>query len=292
MTQFLLVVNRSAGRGRAGAKAGQAARLLRDLGHDVSVAATTSATSARARVQECDVGTVIIGCGGDGTIHSLIDACIGRDLALGVLAAGTGDDIARTLGIHAASVEELVGLWCLGQPRAIDVGRIEPQGEWFLGVLSAGFDSRVNERANRRAGGTWRYVTAMLGELGNLKAIQYRIKLDGSVETGQALLVCVGNGRTYGSGMAVCPNADSHDGLLDVTWVSGVSRLSFLRLFPRVYSGSHIDRPEVRTFRVKRIEIDAPDQIAYADGERIGPLPVRVQIHPGALRVFSRPTAA
>jgi diacylglycerol kinase (ATP) len=290
--QFLLIVNGSAGRGRARTRAAEAARLLTELGHEVRVAVTMSAENARARVDECDPETVIIGCGGDGTVHGLLDPCIERGLTLGVLPAGSGNDIARTLGIHSASVAELVRLWGSTQPRPIDVGRVEPQGEWFLGVLSAGFDSRVNERAHGRPGGTWRYLTAMVAEMGSLKAAHYRLNVDGEVQDGMALLVCVGNGRTYGSGMAVCPSADSHDGLLDVTWVGEVSTPTFLRLFPRVYSGSHVDRPEVRTFQATRVAIDAPGQVAYADGERIGPLPIDVRIHPGALHVLSRPPAA
>ncbi len=292
MTQFLLIVNRSAGQGWARTRAGEAAHRLSVLGHEVHVAVTTSAENARALVGECDSETVIIGCGGDGTVHALIDPCIERDLILGVLPAGSGNDIARTLGVHRASVAEHVALWCLAQPRTIDVGRIAPYEESFLGVLSAGFDSRVNERAQGRSGGTLRYLTAMVAELGSLKAAHYRLNVDGEVQDGMALLVCVGNGRTYGSGMAVCPNADSHDGQLDVTWVAEVATATFLRLFPRVYSGSHVHRPEVRTFRAAEVALDAAGQIAYADGERIGPLPIEVRIQPDALRVLSRSPAA
>jgi diacylglycerol kinase (ATP) len=290
--QFLLIANRTAGKARSLVLAAHAARLLSERGHEVQIAVTTSAQEAVDLTVRCDTGTNVIACGGDGTVHALIGACVDRDLVLGVLPAGTGDDLARTLGVYGYGVGELVDLWTNSEPNWIDLGYVEPYREWFMGVLSAGFDSRVNERANRRSGGNWRYVVAMLAEIKGLQPVRYEITHDGAVSVWTGLLVCVGNGRTYGSGMAVCPAADCRDGYLDVTWLGAVSTLKFLRLFPQVYSGAHVQRPEVRTTRVKSITIDAPDQIAYADGERIGPLPIQVRVHPRALRVFGVPTAA
>jgi diacylglycerol kinase (ATP) len=132
----------------------------------------------------------------------------------------------------------------------------------------------------------------MFGEISGLRPVRYEVTHDEVADIWDGLLVCVGNGRTYGSGMAVCPEADCQDGYLDVTWVGGVSIRRFLRLFPQVYSGTHVQQPEVRTLRVQKIDIEAPSQIAYADGERIGPLPIQVSVRPGALRVFGRPVAA
>lgn len=292
MRQFLLIVNRNAGKGRALGRAARAAHLLRVRGHGVRIAVTASSQEARGLLDLCDPDTYVIACGGDGTIHAIISACVQRDLVLGVLPAGTGDDIARTFGVHRHAVVDLVDLWESFDPVAVDLGFVEPYKEWFVGVLSAGFDSRVNERANRRPGGTWRYVAAMLGEINGLRPVQYQITQDGVADIWDGLLICVGNGRTYGSGMAVCPMADYRDGYLDVTWVGAVSTATFLRLFPRVYSGTHVHRPEVRTSRVRSIDIDAADQIAYADGERIGPPPIQVSVHPGALRVFGLASAA
>lgn len=272
--------------------AAEAARLLCGRGHGVQIAVTTSAQEATDFIAHCAAGTHVIACGGDGTVHALIGACVDRDLVLGVLPAGTGDDLARTLGVHGYAVGELVELWTNSEPIRIDLGYVEPFEEWFMGVLSAGFDSRVNERANRRPGGNWRYVVAMLAEVKGLQPVRYEITHDGAAAVWNGLLMCVGNGRTYGSGMAVCPAADCRDGYLDVTWLGAVSTAKFLRLFPQVYSGAHVRRPEVRTSLVKCIELDAPGQIAYADGERIGPLPIQVRIHPRALRVFGVPAAA
>ena len=100
------------------------------------------------------------------------------------------------------------------------------------------------------------------------------------------MLVSVGNGSRYGGGMRICPDARSDDGLLDVTWLGAVSKPTFLRVFPSVFRGTHVEHPAVRTFRGRSMRIAAEGQIAYADGERIGPLPVEIEVRPSALRVL------
>ena len=95
------------------------------------------------------------------------------------------------------------------------------------------------------------------------------------------MLIAIGNGRSYGGGMLVCPQANMHDGLFDVMILEPVSKLEFIKVFPKVYSGSHITHPAVRTLRTKRISLSA-DAIGYADGERIGPAPISAECVPSA----------
>jgi diacylglycerol kinase (ATP) len=155
-------------------------------------------------------------------------------------------------------------------------------------VLTTGFDSSVNERANRmsRLGGQ-RYNVAMVRELASFRPLAYTVTIDGQEITSPGTLVTIGNGPQYGGGMRICPGALLDDGLLDITWLGAVSRVTLLRVFPSVYSGTHVEHPAVRTFRGRSLRVEAPGQIAYADGERIGPLPVDVEVRPGALRVLS-----
>ena len=100
------------------------------------------------------------------------------------------------------------------------------------------------------------------------------------------MLVSVGNGPRFGGGMLVCPDALLDDELLDITWLGEISIPRFLGVFPRVYKGTHVNHPAVQTMRGQVMEIDAPGQVAYADGERVGPLPVTVRVRPAALRVL------
>jgi diacylglycerol kinase (ATP) len=95
------------------------------------------------------------------------------------------------------------------------------------------------------------------------------------------MLIAIGNGRSYGGGMLVCPQAHMNDGLFDVMILEPVSKLEFLKVFPKVYSGSHLSHPKVSTFRTKRISIHA-DAVAYADGERIGAAPISAECVPSA----------
>lgn len=100
--------------------------------------------------------------------------------------------------------------------------------------------------------------------------------MDSSTITTEAMLIAVGNGRSYGGGMLVCPQAQLHDGLFDVMILEPVSKIEFLKVFPKVFSGSHISHPAVKTYRTSKISISA-DAVAYADGERIGHAPVSAE---------------
>ena len=99
------------------------------------------------------------------------------------------------------------------------------------------------------------------------------------------MLVAVGNTSSYGAGMRVCPDAVPDDGLLDVTILGAVPRASPARL-PRVYKGSHTGHPAVTVHRARRVTLEAPGVIAYADGERVGPIPLTCEIVPGSLHVL------
>lgn len=291
------LANRHAGDGNAERRASAVVRRLVDAGTSVRLVHPVSATDATAVAADAVASgaRAVVACGGDGTVHAVLQPLVGSDTALGVLATGSGDDIAATLGFPsgAVSVEADHLLRCLASSshRVVDVGHAvtaDGYAEYFVGVLSSGFDSAVNERANAmpRLGGQ-RYNAAILRELASFQPVPYEVTIDDTTVAGRAMLVSVGNGPRYGGGMRVCPSAVADDGLLDVTWLGAVSTLTFLRAFPSVFSGTHVRFPFVRTYRGTRITLDAPGQVAYADGEQIGPLPVQVAIRPAALRVLS-----
>jgi diacylglycerol kinase (ATP) len=160
---------------------------------------------------------------------------------------------------------------------------------WFAGALSAGFDAIVNERANamRRPRGKSRYIIALLIELLRLHPIRYRLVFDGEELVTDALLVSAGNNVSIGGGMKVTPNAQVDDGVLDIMVVQPLSRLAFLRIFPRVFAGTHLSDPRVAIHRARTLRIEADGVVAYADGERFGPLPIDLEVSPGALRVLA-----
>lgn len=292
--RIVVVANPAAG-GGAVAAGSRAAATLRAGGARVELVVPTDEAALRrsARIAAETGVDAIVAAGGDGTANLVAQSCLAHGVTFGLVPSGTGNDNARSLGIplgdpDSAARAVLAGL---AAERRIDVGwaqaGTEP-GRAFLGVLSTGFDSAVNERANRmrRLGGTARYVAALARELRAFSPLEYRIEVDGvPFGPGRALLASVGNGPGYGGGMLVCPSADPADGLLDLTVLGAVPTATFVRLFPSVYRGTHVRHPVVTTARGTRLRIDAPGGVAYADGERFGPLPVTVTVRPGALRV-------
>jgi diacylglycerol kinase (ATP) len=160
---------------------------------------------------------------------------------------------------------------------------------WFGTVLASGFDSRVNDRGNRMRWptGRFRYDVAMLAELAALRPIPYRVRFDDAPEREvEATLIAIGNGPSYGGGMRICADAEMDDGLFDVCVVGPCSRGTLLRVFPRVYRGTHPGHPVVTVHRAARVRLAAEGITGYADGERIGPLPLVAETVPGAVRLL------
>ena len=159
-----------------------------------------------------------------------------------------------------------------------DAGRhTDEQGaaHWFAGVLGAGFDSVVNERANRWRWprGRMRYNLAIARELPVFRPIPYVIEVDGVRHVAKAMLVAVGNGPSYGGGMLVCPGASLDDGLFDILVLHEMSTIEFLRVFPTVFDGTHVGHPAVQMLRGRQVRLEASGIVSYADGERFLPLP-------------------
>jgi diacylglycerol kinase (ATP) len=187
----------------------------------------------------------------------------------------------RTLGWSLTDIDSHLQRVTTTPPQSIDLGNVD--SEWFAAILSTGFDSVVNERANKLSWpkGPQRYNVAIALELPRFSPIDYEITTDTSTFSTKAMLIAIGNGRSYGGGMLVCPQANMNDGLFDVMILEPVSKIEFLKVFPKVYSGSHLTHPRVKTFRTKKIAIHAA-AIAYADGERIGAAPISAECVLGA----------
>ncbi len=293
-----VVVNPSAGRGKGGRIAPLLARRLHERGVAATLLiGTTPGEAATMAAKAVAAGTsALIACGGDGTVNLVLQAVVGTDTPLGLVPTGTGDDIARSLGIPRGDVDAACDIIAAGHTEPVDAAiarTSEGVQRWFIGVLSSGFDSAVNERANRLAWprGKARYLVAIAAELRTFRPIGYRVLLDGVEHEGSGMLVAVGNGVSYGGGMQVCPGALVDDGLLSVTWLHELPTRTFLRVFPQVFSGKHIAHPSVAQHTAQTVRIEASGQVAYADGEPFGLLPVDVEIHPGVVRVL-RPARA
>ncbi|MGW1204015.1 diacylglycerol kinase [Streptomyces cyaneofuscatus] len=293
-SEITLFVNPTAGRGRGAHAAQPAASALRDAGFSVRTVLGEDADDALRRAREAvAAGTgALIAVGGDGLMSLALQAVAGTTTPLGVVAVGTGNDFARALGLPirdpAAAGALAARMLKEGGHRDIDLGRAGER--WFGTVLASGFDSRVNDRGNRMrfVGGRFKYDLAILAELAAFKPIPYRIRLDGGeVREIEATLIAVGNGTTYGGGMRICAEAEMDDGFFDVTVVGECSRATLLKVFPKVYKGTHLGHPAVTVHRVASIELAAAGVTAYADGEPLGALPLTATCVPGAVQVLA-----
>ena len=227
----------------------------------------------------------VIAVGGDGLLHLVLQKITPAQVPLAVIPAGTGNDFVRTLGWSPDDVDTILESVLSKKPRSVDLGLVD--GEWFAAILSTGFDSIVNEKANTMSWpkGPMKYNAAIAIELPRFAPRYYEIVLDDRTISTQAMLIAVANGRSYGGGMLVCPDADITDGYFDVMVLHPVSKLEFIKVFPRVFKGTHITHPAVEIVRSKVVRITS-DAVAYADGERIGQLPVSAQCMPGALMTW------
>ncbi|MGH3879070.1 MAG: diacylglycerol/lipid kinase family protein [Actinophytocola sp.] len=292
-----MVVHPASGLGRAGRIADTVADRLRGAVDDlVTVAASTVEESRRLMEQahgaKLDVLVVV---GGDGSAHQGVQFCADTGVALGVVPAGTGNDLARTLGAPKdplAATDALVAALKAGERTRMDLGRVSG-GPWFAGVLCAGFDSAVNERANRMRwpSGPRRYDLAILAELARLRPGPLTVVEDGTRAEHEATQIAIGNIPHYGGGIPICPDADPTDGQFDITLVGRASRLDMVKMLPGLRTGNHVHNPIVSCSRARQVRLgEANGWVAYADGERIGPLPVEVSCVPDALTVVGSTT--
>ncbi|MBC3986439.1 diacylglycerol kinase [Streptomyces sp. AC536] len=292
-SDITLFVNPTAGRGRGARAAQPAARVLRDAGFRVRTVLGADADDALSRARAAVAGGTgaLVAVGGDGMTSLALQAVAGTGTPLGVVAVGTGNDFAQATGLPVrdpgAAARLIAASLKSDGGRPVDVGLA---GETYFGtVLASGFDSRVNDRGNRMRWptGRFRYDLAMVAELAGLRTFPYRLRLDDGPEREvEATLIAVGNGTSYGGGMRICGGARLDDGLFDITVVGPCTRGTLLRVFPRVYRGTHLGHPAVTTYRAARVSLAAPGLTGYADGEPLGPLPLTAVTVPGAVRLL------
>ncbi|RYU11567.1 diacylglycerol kinase [Nocardioides iriomotensis] len=283
-----LLTNPTSGKGRGSRTAAIALPRLRDAGFRVLEMTGRDADEAldlACRVVADGVESLVV-VGGDGMVHVGVQAVAGTGTNLGIIPCGTGNDVARYLDIPRTDPQLAADVVVGSRVRTIDLAKAGPT--YFTTVLASGFDSKVNERANAMTWprGQMRYNLATLAELRVFEPLPYVLDLDGTERRVDAMLVAVGNGESFGGGLRITHGALLDDGMLDVVIVKPMSKPRLLRVYPMLFSGKHVGIPEYEHHRVRSVTVAAPGIVAYADGERLGPLPLTVDVAPGALRVL------
>lgn len=295
--------NPRAGRGQAQELADRTRAEAIARGHEADLLPTDRAGATDSLADEIAAGAIdrLIVIGGDGTIHHAVQAAAQTSVVVGIVSAGSGNDLVRAVGLDttsdagstaatdagpAAAIER-----ALGPAAPVDLLRI---GERYgITVATLGFSVAVNRRAEGMGWprGASKYTVATVLELVDLHRYPLTIHLDGRRPDGERLdvapnLVAVANTSIFGGGMAIAPDARPDDGLLDLVLVGPASRTQMLRVLPGVRSGRHIDHPAVEVHRVTRVTIESaePYQV-WADGEAVGSTPTGIEVVPGALRL-------
>ena len=284
---WAIVINPISGGGQGAVRGREVAGYFASRGLKYTIVTANSAEKLRVNLESflsglgSEICEGVVAVGGDGLAHLVIQSVAPRKIPFTVIPAGTGNDLVRALKWELNAITEQLDFVTQNKATPIDLGLVD--SEWFGAILSTGFDSVVNERANTLSWpkGPMKYNVAIALELPKFKPIEYTIELDTQELQVEAMLIAVANGSSYGGGMQVCPDASMKDGLFDVMVLHPVSKIEFMKVFPKVFKGAHIDHPQVRIYRSAKVSISS-SAVAYADGERIGGLPVRAECMAGA----------
>lgn len=292
--EVALITDPCSGRGRSTGARDVVVNRLRSLGLRVRSleGRDRSAATDLARAAVADGVDALVVCGGDGMVNVGLQAVAATGTPLGIVPTGNGNDTARALGIPRDDPLAAADVVARGSIRIVDLA--VTGGRYYSTVLAAGFDALVNERADRMRGlrGQARYRLAALAELRTLAPRSYTLDLDGRVVHTDAMLVAVGNGPSFGGGLRIAEGARLDDGMLDVVVIGPMRRAEVVRVYRRLLDGSHTSLPQYTHRRARRVTVAAPGIVAYADGERFGPLPTTIEAAPGALAVLAPGGAA
>ena len=252
--------------------------------------------TALARKAVDDGAELLVAVGGDGTVNEVVNGIAGRDsVELAVIPCGTGWDFVRTYGIPR-SLDEALHVMQDGRLREIDVGRAsfrswEGQREerYFANIASAGMSGAIAKRANETSkalGGKLSYFWATLAVFSRWQTSELTVSVGDETRTGRMHDVVVANGRYFGGGMMICPEAEPDDGAFDVLLIGNLTKRDLLLTLPKTYRGRHLPHPKAELLRGPRVEIQAAEALPLElDGEQPGATPARFEVVPRALRL-------
>ncbi|BCU81996.1 diacylglycerol kinase [Polycladomyces abyssicola] len=288
---YIMIVNPVSGNGK-GRKVWERVRpLLKQAGLPYRVYFTTGrghATELSRQAVDSPQVKAVVAIGGDGTVHEVGNALVGTNVPLGYLPAGSGNDFAVA---HRIPLDPLKA-WdrvLRGKSRAVDTARI---GERFMiGFMGIGFDAAVAKRVNEsrwKRLGKFVYAGGVLREWSRFHPVNVQVTMDGILyDLDRVWLIAATHIPNYAGGMQICPGAKDDDGQLDICCVRDISRRNFLRLFPSVYRGTHVDHPFIEIQRARQFTVSSETPLlVHADGEVIGQTPITVTVLPRSLQVL------
>lgn len=296
MDALHLMINPHAGGGRAARLVTALQDWNRAAALPAQLCVADNVPQALHWLQALPRGARVALVGGDGTVNQMLPALLSNALCLALVPQGSGNDVARALGVAGLPWRNALAFAASASPRPMDAGWLRTPGlqRPFLSSLTVGFDSAVGYQAlhgPRWLGGLPRYLLATLRELAALKTWNMQVMLDGvPVHNGATLFASTLNTPTYGSGMPAVPQALIDDGALDALIAGDFGAGQALAMLPRLLLGKHLSHPRVQTRRFRTLEIRSRQALPLAtDGEYVGEASsLAVQVAPAALQVLRR----
>lgn len=293
---YYFVVNKISGNGKGLKVWKKVEKLLQEKQVNYQVRFTERPKHAVEIVKEFSskACNAVVAVGGDGTIHDVANGLIHSNIPLGIIPAGSGNDLARALDIpmdYKRALERILR----GKKRKMDVGKIGE--EYCMTVTGIGFDGKVAEINNTAKYkdllnlvrlGDLSYGLSVLHALFQYRPVRIQLKIDGEVQSfSNVWFIAIANTPNYGGGIKICPDACYDDGLFDICIVHSITKWELLRTFPKAYKGKHVSHPSVTMIKGKQVEIIAePPIIVQSDGEILTKTPVNVTIQKEALLIM------
>ncbi|MEJ9212125.1 diacylglycerol kinase family protein [Bacillus smithii] len=293
---YYFIVNKLSGNGKGRKVWRKIEKLLQEKRIHYQVRFTERPKHAVEIVKEIssETGMTVVAVGGDGTVHDVANGLIDSNIPLGIIPAGSGNDLARALQIpmnYQKALERIL----IGKQRKMDVGRIG--NECCITITGIGFDGKVAEANNSSKYKKWlntfrlgnlSYGLSFLHVLFQYRPVNVQLKVDEkNFSFFNVWFIAIANTQSYGGGIKICPEACYDDGLFDICIVHDLSKWELLRTFPKAFVGKHVLHPGVTMIRGKQVDVasDWP-VIVQGDGELLAKTPVQVTIERGALRII------
>jgi len=250
-----------------------------------------------AREAALDGAELLVVVGGDGSVNEVVNglAGLGRQPEVAVVPRGTGWDFSRTFGIPRET-DDAVQVALEGDVRTIDLGRASYRAwdgsdatAWFANVASAGMSGAIAKRANettKALGGKASYLWATFAVFSGWEATEIEVAVDGERRAGPMFDVVIANGRFFGGGLEICPEAEPDDGLFDVLTIGDVTKRDLVQTMPKMYRGTHLPHPKAELLRGSSVTVTSETPLPIElDGEQPGTTPVTFEVAAGALRL-------
>lgn len=277
---YLFIVNPVAGKGNESRVTSLIKEVMDKYNYTYDIKITEKVGDAKLFAEEAKTKefSTIVSVGGDGTIHEVVNGMVGGSQKLGVIPAGTGNDLARSLNIPL-NLREAIEVLVKQNSIPIDLGKLN--GKYFINFCSVGLDALIAQEANKIKkyfSSTYAYIIGVVKALIKFNSLKVDLTIDNKIYSEEIMLIAVCNGSYYGGGMKIAPDAKMFDGEFDICVVEKMSKLKLLFLFPTIFKGKHTKYKEVKIYRGKDVQItSSQDTNVNADGEIVNNRPIKFE---------------